>query len=265
MPVIIACPSCGGKLRVADELRGQPVRCPACNHTFAPAPPTPPEEPRPVPQDLPLDLALDEPAAKGPAPANGSPGLVGAVELKLSLDDEPSTPAPPSPPPPAPASRRPRLAHEHDEDYPDIVRRRGPRRDAVPDRGATVLSLGIISLACLMITCFPIGLILGLIAWLMGRADLGKINRGAMDETGRGMTQAGWICGILGTLLNGLLTLGCLGLIGFMVYMDTHRPLPSPRPTVAPAPAPQWPPPNQKGPGRKFWPPPNQKDPARKF
>jgi len=253
MPVIVACPSCGGKLRIADELRGQSVRCPACNHTFESVPPAPPEEPRPVPQDLPLDLALDEPAAKAPPPTNGSPGLVGAVELKLSLDDEPSTPAPSSPPlPPAPSPWRPRLAHEHDEDCPDILRRRGPRRDAEPDRGATVLSLGVISLACLMITCYPVGVILGLIAWLMGRADLNKMNRGAMDDNGRGMTQAGWICGILGTLLNGLVTLACMGFIGFIFYTENHRPLPPPRPTVAPAPVPQWPPPNQKGPARKF-------------
>jgi predicted Zn finger-like uncharacterized protein len=34
MPDIITCPSCGGKLRISEELHGQRVRCPACNHTF---------------------------------------------------------------------------------------------------------------------------------------------------------------------------------------------------------------------------------------
>jgi hypothetical protein len=78
------------------------------------------------------------------------------------------------------------------------------------------------------------------------------MKRGDMDEAGRGMTQAGWICGILGTILNGLLTLSCVGFIGFIWYTEHHRPLPT-RPTVAPAPAQQWPPPGKpKGPRQRF-------------
>lgn len=180
MPVIVACPSCGGQLRVADALRGQKVRCPACNHIFDSEAPT-----HLAPPDRPLDLDID---------------------------------------------------------VPDI-RRRAPRRDAEPDRGAIVLSLGIISLATVMVWCVaPLGAILGLVAWIMGQTDLRKMKSGQMDDQGRGMTQAGWICGILGLVLNGLMTLGCGVLVGCIWYSEMNRP-----PNTRPIPMMQPPPPPKGG------------------
>ncbi len=62
-----------------------------------------------------------------------------------------------------------------------------------PHRGTLVLVLGIVSLiACAL--CGPF-------AWLMGRDDLRKMDHGLMDPEGRGLTQAGMICGIIGTIL----------------------------------------------------------------
>lgn len=58
-----------------------------------------------------------------------------------------------------------------------------------PHRGTTVLVLGIIGLAC----CF----ICGIIAWVMGKNDLAEMDAGSMDPTGRGLTQAGKICGMI--------------------------------------------------------------------
>jgi predicted Zn finger-like uncharacterized protein len=284
MPIIIACPSCGGKLRIADELRGQLVRCPSCSHTFHS---TPVEESRPVPQDLPLQLAIDEPSEPRSAPSGDAAGLVGAVELNLSPNDEQpapgSVPAPPAEPPSSepPSRTPPRLADEHDDlkecpvcgkhihrdsarcyhcgerfesrargrETPDI-RRRGPRRDAEPHRGATVLTLGVIGLACLTFSCTPIGLILGLISWIMGSADLRKMKRGDMDPDGQGITQAGWICGIVSTLLNGLLTLGCLSFFAIIWYQENNRPLNPVRPTRS-VPVQKWQPPNPKPPNVK--------------
>jgi predicted Zn finger-like uncharacterized protein len=245
MSVIIACPSCRGKLRVSDELRGQMVRCPACNHTFDTAPST---AGRGLdPQDLPLQLSIDEPSSEPrPAPAGGAPGLIGAVELDSPEDGQPA-PAPPRSE--SPRRRPPRLSEDWDlED----LRRRGPRRDAEPDRGAAVLSLGIISLAVVMLWCAtPIGAILGLIAWIMGQTDLRKMKRGDMDNNGEGMTRAGWICGIIGTLLNGLVTLLCLGFAGTIWYQENNRPLPT-RPLTTRAAPIQPRPPNPKPPGRRF-------------
>lgn len=238
MPLIIACPSCGGKLRITEALYGQKVRCPTCNHTFdGPGEPPPQDAPR-APQDLPLDLSLDEPSSPSQFAPPGS--LVGAVEVQSSGDNPPASAKEEAPA----APRRPHRAEKRlDFDVRDL-RRLGPRRDAEPDRGTVVLVLGIISLACLTV-CVPIGAILGLSAWIMGQTDLRKMKSGRMDTAGRGTTQAGWICGILGTLLNGLIMLSCCGFIGVMWYNDVNRP-PLTRPVPVTRPQLRRPPPPPK-------------------
>ena len=62
-----------------------------------------------------------------------------------------------------------------------------------PHRGGAILALGILGL----VVCF----ICGIIAWVMGNTDLRKMNHGRMDPTGRDMTQAGRICGMIGTII----------------------------------------------------------------
>jgi predicted Zn finger-like uncharacterized protein len=262
MPIIVACPACGGKLRVADDLLGQRVRCPACQGTFDAARPPAPGAAAPPPLKLSVD---DEPAPPAPRPA-GPPGLVGAVELKLSLDDHgPAAPPPrpePAPPPPErtppPEGRRDdlracpacgRQVHRDSrrcfhcgerlvggerglDGLPGVTIQGPVRRDCEPHRGPLVLSLGVLSLVMLSI-CYPIGAVLGLVAWVMGQSDLRKLKAGDMDPAGQGLTQAGWICGIIGTALNALITLGCAGFIGLIWYQETNRP--RPRPTPPPA------------------------------
>lgn len=63
----------------------------------------------------------------------------------------------------------------------------------IPHRGATVLIMGILGLVC----CF----IFGIIGWAMGSSDLRDMNAGRMDPSGRGLTQAGKICGIISVIL----------------------------------------------------------------
>ncbi len=65
-----------------------------------------------------------------------------------------------------------------------------------PNRGAAILTLGILGI---VICGF-----LGPVAWVMGNADLEEIRRGTMDRSGEGMVQAGWILGIIGTVLLGI-------------------------------------------------------------
>jgi predicted Zn finger-like uncharacterized protein len=236
MPIIVACPSCGGKLRVGDALLGQKVRCPSCNHVFdsTAEPDQPTAAPR-APLDLPIDLSLDEQSSSSPPAA--SRGLIGAVEVQRPGDVQPDA----APLPAIPPRQPPPLDDDEDSEWdePDI-RRRGPRRDAEPDRGAVVLTLGIISVAATVIYCIaPVWAILGLTAWIMGQIDLRKMKRGQMDDWGRGMTQAGWICGIVGTALNGLITLGCGLGVGLMWYEEMNRPPPTrPIPAVRPKPVP---------------------------
>ncbi len=76
------------------------------------------------------------------------------------------------------------------------------RRDVMPHRGGAVLTLGILAL---VLGC--IGIIFGIIAWVMGQSDLAEMRAGRMDPTGEGVTNAGRICGIIGTFLWGALFL----------------------------------------------------------
>jgi len=71
-----------------------------------------------------------------------------------------------------------------------------PQADAIhyaPHRGALILTFGILGIAC----CFPFGIA----AWIMGNNDMQQIEAGMMDPTGKSITNAGKICGIIGTIL----------------------------------------------------------------
>ena len=65
-----------------------------------------------------------------------------------------------------------------------------------PHRGVMILVFGILSL----VICF----IFGIVAWVMGNADLREMDAGQMDPEGRGLTQAGKILGIVGVCLTAL-------------------------------------------------------------
>ena len=87
---------------------------------------------------------------------------------------------------------------------------------ARPHRGGTVLALGIIGMVVEL--CCIIGLVLSIIAWVMGAGDLKEMAAGRMDRSGEGMTRAGMICGIIGVVLGVLSTVVGLAYY-FMVVM----------------------------------------------
>ena len=62
-----------------------------------------------------------------------------------------------------------------------------------PHRGVTILVFGILGLVVCQL--FVIA------AWRMGDTDLEDMANGSMDPTGRDMTKAGRICGIVATAL----------------------------------------------------------------
>ncbi|MAF65202.1 MAG: hypothetical protein CMJ84_06045 [Planctomycetes bacterium] len=74
-----------------------------------------------------------------------------------------------------------------------------------PHRGAVILVLGILG--------FVLCPFCGVAAWIMGSSDLAAIDAGSMDPEGRGLTQAGKLCGIISSLLSIL----WIGLFVFMV------------------------------------------------
>lgn len=80
-----------------------------------------------------------------------------------------------------------------------------------PHRGTLILILGIISL----LICAP----LGIVAWVMGSGDLKEMDAGTMDPAGRGNTQAGKICGIIGTCFMILAVVISIGLFIFLVLL----------------------------------------------
>ncbi len=71
-----------------------------------------------------------------------------------------------------------------------------------PHRGTTILVLGILG--------FVVCPICGIVAWVMGNADLQKIAAGQMDPEGLGNTKAGRICGMISTILAS---------VGFLIWL----------------------------------------------
>jgi hypothetical protein len=129
---------------------------------------------------------------------------------KIFTAREDSGSAAPPPPPPAEEEeereeeeRRPRRRpvsreerYEDEEDDYDRPRRRRRRRDYAPHRGTMILVFGILSV------CGVVSPVFGPMAWIMGNADLQEIRAGRMDPEGEGSTNAGRICGIIGTILS---------------------------------------------------------------
>jgi hypothetical protein len=74
-----------------------------------------------------------------------------------------------------------------------------------PHRGTTVLVLGILSLVLCQLC--------GIFAWVMGSRDLREMDAGRMDPEGRGLTQAGKVCGMIGTLIL------CVGVFFYLVVV----------------------------------------------
>jgi hypothetical protein len=84
-----------------------------------------------------------------------------------------------------------------------------------PHRGTTILVLGILGL---VVCC-----VLGIVAWVMGNNDLSEMRAGRMDPSGRGLTNAGRICGIVSVCLSVagvLLWVAIAGLGGLMASLS---------------------------------------------
>ena len=82
-----------------------------------------------------------------------------------------------------------------------------------PHRGSLILVLGILSLVlCGIFTAIP--------AWIMGNSDLKAMAAGTMDPSGRSLTNAGKICGMISTILT------ILGLVVVVILMALGIALP---------------------------------------
>ena len=95
------------------------------------------------------------------------------------------------------------------------------RAATAPHRGGMILAFGLIGLIGGHFAGFPF--IFGIIAWVMGNADLAEIRAGRMDPEGESMTQTGKILGVIATILAVVYIIltcgifGCIFLIPLMV------------------------------------------------
>ena len=79
------------------------------------------------------------------------------------------------------------------EERPGTVEAGPVPQQMAPHRGTLILVLGILGLVCCIIC--------GILAWIFGNTDLREMDAGRMDPSGRGLTQAGKICGIISVVL----------------------------------------------------------------
>ena len=242
MPTVIECPSCGRQLRMPSALAGQLVRCPICSHEF---------RREPIQATGPATSDTPDPVAD----SSSIPSQDKGAQLNLSLDDGDNSgrlgniPPPPRPMRVVPIDPQPARQPAADNGYrvpcpecgeqiqPDFVRcpfcgldldgeapsdrRRNNRPrlrfDFAPHRGGLVLTLGIVSMVMVGL-CPLIGIPFGIAAWMMGHADLKQIDAATMDPSGRPSTQAGKVCGMIGTVLDSL----CSTLYGLMFFNGLH-------------------------------------------
>lgn len=191
MAQLVACPECTKHLQVPDELMGKKVQCPECRHTFT-------------------------------ATAPGDEGVTSSKRSSAGEWEKKSSSNVPS--------KRRRDDDDDDDDFDDDRSRRSRRRSSrrgnyTPHRGGMILAFGLIALIGGMVAGVPV--VFGIIAWIMGNADLEEMRQGRMDPEGEGMTQAGRIMGMIATIITivglviglisfgvvGIMMLGCCGLM----------------------------------------------------
>jgi hypothetical protein len=85
----------------------------------------------------------------------------------------------------------------------------GPPTDGM---AITALVLGIVAFPGICCWGLP-GLILGVVAIILGRMALRRIRAAGGAIGGRGLAQAGWICGLVAAILGGIYGLFQLGFL----------------------------------------------------
>jgi LSD1 subclass zinc finger protein len=198
MATLIRCPACRRSLRLPAGLREQSVKCPGCNSTFSAET-----------ASLVAGPGEDQPTCRWEHLRRGEaleltphrldricPGCGKAVETV--------------------ATHCPACGEDLEDEETGAWEEpsRGLRRDCEPHRGFWVSLLGngstVLGALAIPLCGVPglVGLPLGIAAWVMGNADLVKMQAGLMDPAGRSRTRSGRDCGIVGLTLSGLCIVG---------------------------------------------------------
>jgi hypothetical protein len=221
MYIETACPGCGRKLRVAADQAGKAARCPICSTIYnVPDSAASASVATSASERSPLwQLKTPEGQIYGPVSREILDQWVaqGRISADCSLMCESdgiwqdaTVVYPVLQPVTQPV--RPTIF----DDNPVSGLPQGPRGGEVGrvrvlngHRGGLILALGIISWA---VGC-PI---FGIMAWIMGSSDMRDMQRGMMDPSGRGITQAGQIIGMVHVLLALLVLVA--GAFVFLVF-----------------------------------------------
>ena len=106
------------------------------------------------------------------------------------------------------------------------------------NRSILILVLGILSIVIVLPNMFcmffapflPLALGCGIAAWIMGKKEIAKIEMGQTDIRARGLTKAGMICGIIGTITSafcGVLVIIIILFNGFAIFQNLAATRPS--------------------------------------
>lgn len=90
-----------------------------------------------------------------------------------------------------------------------------------PHHATAVLVMGIASI--FTAGTIIIGMVLGIIAWIVGGQDLQGMDRGHVDPRGRGSVNTGRVCGLIGAILSGMMIFVLIiGAILFPVFASAR-------------------------------------------
>jgi len=177
------CPLCQRLLRISPEFLGRTMRCPGCQQTFTAQAPVAPPAPEPI-VDLTDDQFIDPPADPDP--------IIDLTEDQLVRSRaDPAAEPPPAPPVPRRPPRRRRWEDEDDR-----------YRFHRPHRGGLILTLGILGLV--FFPAIVVSLALSITALCLANNDLREMAYGNMDTAGRGSTQGGKTCAIIGIVFTAI-------------------------------------------------------------
>lgn len=242
MGIEISCNGCGSTLRVADEHAGKQARCPKCLQIqIIPIPEGNPDSGRPEQSPAQSNYSapssgLDQgnwyvkiPSGETYGPAEKSELFQWASEGRLTADCfvrnslqgdwvpasdvVPSTSGTTSTSTSSSYTSAP-VNPSNPYQSPTInTAYARPQRTAYAEshRGGMILAFGIL-------TWFTGCPIFGILAWVMGADDLKKMARGSMDSSGRDMTYAGHLMGMIHTILIIIVISGvfCCGMMDGM-------------------------------------------------
>ncbi len=209
MAIETICKGCARKLRVGDEFAGRKARCPHCKTIYTVPASGAGLDASWQPAESIGDswlLRTKDGAVYGPVPRSELDGW--AREGRLDADSQirkeseenwrraselyPSL-SPASASSVNPFASEPTFSADAASPYVSPRATVNPMLGFRPHRGGLILTLSLLGFACCQF--FSVA------AWIMGHADMKEINAGRMDPAGRGLTQAGMIIGIIGTLL----------------------------------------------------------------